>query len=124
MISLQLLVLLKSVYFFSLIYFEFPLLQNAPLKYLTVLALFNYAFTFLISRKNHNLKLVKSIIFAAGISWFLVVVTGANPFKLNTLFFSLFLASSSFNFITLPVLHQQSIKKYKFQLFQYYFFNL
>lgn len=113
----SLVLLLKSVYSFSLVYFEFPLLQTAPLKFLTILALFNYTFTFLLSRNNHNLNLVRSIIVAVGISWFLVVVAGANPFNLNTLVFSLFLASSAFNFITLPTLDQQNIKKYSFHMF-------
>lgn len=107
----MILLLLKSVYCFCLIYFEFPLLQAAPLKFLAASALFNYTFTFLLSRSSHSLKLVKSVIAAIGISWFLVVVTGAGPFNLNTLIFSIFLASSAFNFITIPILYQQNIKQ-------------
>lgn len=105
---ISLLLLLKSVYCFTLIYFEFPLLQAAPLKFLTASALFNYTFTFLLSRRNHSLNLVKSVIAATGISWFLVVVTGAGPFNWNTLVFSVFLASSAFNFVTIPVLYQKN----------------
>jgi hypothetical protein len=54
---------------------------------------------------------VKSIIAAAGIGWFLVVVAGASPFNLNTLVFSIFLASAVFNFVALPLFYQKNIKK-------------
>ena len=108
------LLFIKSVYFLSLIYFEFPLLQSCPLTFLFLLTIFNYIFTFFLSRNQHTSQLFKSIIAAGGVGWFLVVVSGASPFKLNTVIFGLFIASVAFNFLTLPVLSQEvKIKQYE-----------
>ena len=91
------LLLIKSGYFLSLVYFENVLFQQYTFKFMIFASLFNHLFAFFLAcGAVENLpRVLKQISISA--SYVLVVLSGANAVSCNSLAFALFLSSVSFN---------------------------
>lgn len=93
------LLLIKSGYFLSLVYFENVLFQQYTFKFMIFASLFNHLFAFFLAcGAVENLpRVLKQIFFSISAAYVLVVLSGANAVRWNSLAFALFLSSVSFN---------------------------
>ena len=101
------LLLIKSLYTLSLLYFELPLLLSNPINFCFYLAAFNHIFALFLRlrscRKDYNVKTGWILNFM--IASFLVFVAGGSLFNLNTWAFASLLSSVSF----LEILQDQQL---------------